>query len=66
MSKLRKALIGIKARKERITLAPMPDNMLKNNNPDWMYAAQDLYELSDEEDLYYHPWNEKLLNNRKR
>ena len=66
MTKLKRLLVGSTSRKTKITLPPMPDNMLKNDYPDWLYAAEDLYELSKEEDLYYTPWNDRLLNNRKK
>ena len=66
MTKLKRLLVGSTSRKTKITLPPLPDNMLKNDYPDWVYAAEDLYELSKEEDLYYTPWNDRLLNNRKK
>ena len=52
MTKLKRLLVGSTSRKTKITLPPMPDNMLKNDYPDWLYAAEDLFELSKEEDLY--------------
>jgi|TARA_Y100000401_G_scaffold50582_1_gene39516 hypothetical protein len=64
MSKIRRIFGGATYRKTKITLPPMPDT--KEIYPDWMYAAEDLYELSSEEDFKYKPWNDKLLNNRKK
>ena len=35
MTKLKRLLVGSTSRKTKITLPPMPDNMLKNDYPDW-------------------------------
>ena len=42
MTKLKRLFVGSTSRKTKITLPPMPDNMLKNDYPDWLYAAEDL------------------------
>ena len=49
MSRIRRIFGGATYRKTKITLPPMPDT--KEIYPDWMYAAEDLYELSSEEDF---------------
>ena len=58
LSKIKRQLIGANARKRPVTLAPTPDISGKDS-PDWMYAAQDFYENTKEEDHFFTPWNEK-------